>query len=245
MNSLIRSVLNRFGLFVGRQIPGLLTGYDLPRDLSLLFDTDSPLCFDIGANRGQTIRLLQSCYKRPTIHAFEPASATFTALMAESFSERVHRHHLAMGAEPGVAEFRNYQHAELSSLLPMNLDRRENIFAQEEVVSVEQVQVSTLSQFCQTHRIDQIDLLKIDTQGYELPVLQGGSALFQQKQIKAVLLELNFTGLYVGQSDPLDVMRFLRDNQLQLVDFYEKERIDGQEIRWTTALFVRNDQRTS
>ncbi len=76
-------------------------------------------------------------------------------------------------------------------------------------------------------------------------MLQGGSELFRQKQIKAVLLELNFTGLYVGQSDPLDVMRFLRDNQLQLVDFYEKERIDGQEIRWTTALFMRNDQRTT
>jgi len=78
-----------------------------------------------------------------------------------------------------------------------------------------------------------------------LPVLQGGRELFRQKQIKAVLLELNFTGLYVGQSDPLDVMRFLHDNQLQLVDFYEKERIDGPEIRWTTALFVRNDQRTT
>ncbi len=127
----------------------------------------------------------------------------------------------------------------------MNLDWRENIFAYEEVVSIELVQISTLSQFCQTYRIDQIDRLKIDRQGCELPVLQGKSELLRQKQIKAVLLELNFTGLYVGQSDPLDVMRFLRDNQLRLVDFYEEERIDGQEIRWTTALFARNDQRTT
>lgn len=244
MKRLIRTALGRLGLFVGRQTPGQPSGYDLPRDLSLLFDTDRPVCFDIGANRGQTIRLLQGCYRRPLIHAFEPATATFNALMQESVGEGVYRHQLALGAEPGVAEFRNYAHSELSSVLPMNLDRRENIFAREEVVSVEQVPVSTLDLFCQANQVDRIDLLKIDTQGYELPVLQGGRELFRRKQIKAVLLELNFTALYVGQSDPLEVIRLLRDNQLELVDFYEKERIDGPEIRWTTALFVRNDQRT-
>ncbi|PRY37725.1 hypothetical protein CLV58_110196 [Spirosoma oryzae] len=78
MNRLICAVLNWLGFFVGRPISGLLTGYELPRDFSLRFDTDSPLCFGIGASRGQTIRLLQSCYKCPTNPVFESASATFS-----------------------------------------------------------------------------------------------------------------------------------------------------------------------
>jgi FkbM family methyltransferase len=235
---LLKSVLSFVGLFMARQFKGRVTGYDLARDLGLIVTKNNPVCFDVGANRGQTIQLLQGCFSTPVIHAFEPATVCFNELSRQSFGARVNLHQLAFGDHDGVAEFRNYEHSELSSFLPLHLDKRENLFAEEEVVSVESVQVHTLDHFCATHNIDYIDLLKIDTQGFELPVLRGGVGLLRQQKIGAILLELNFATLYDGQSDPLDIMQLMRANGMRLVDYYERERITGFELSWTTALFM-------
>jgi FkbM family methyltransferase len=177
-------------------------------------------------------------YKQPVIHAFEPASATFTTLKNQAPGADVYLHQLAFGEQVGVAEFRNYQQSELSSFLPMNRNKAENIFAEEAVVSVESVQVETIDNFCTTHHIDHIDLLKIDTQGFELPVLRGAANLLGLGKVGVVLLELNFAALYEGQSDPLEILQLMRTHNMRLVDYYEKERASGKELSWTTALFM-------
>lgn len=234
----IKSALAFIGIFMARQFKGEVTGHVLERDLGLIVPKNNPVCFDVGANQGQTIELLQQSFSTPTIHAFEPASATYTTLAAQSFGSHVEIHQLALGEQVGMAEFKNYSHSELNSFLPMNADKAENLFAEEEVVSVESVRVDTLDNFCAAQGITQIDLLKIDTQGFELPVLRGGLGLLNQKKIGAILLELNFATLYEGQSDPLAILQLLRDHNMRLVDYYEKARITGKELSWTTALFV-------
>lgn len=222
---------------MARQFKGCVTGYDLQRDLALIVNKTNPICFDVGANRGQTIQLLQDCFVFPAIHSFEPASASYAALTKQSFGSQVHIYELAFGEEVGVAEFNNFKHSELNSFLSMNADKGENLFAEEEVISVESVRVETLDNFCNSHNIDRIDLLKIDTQGFELPVLRGAIGLLEQQKIGAILLELNFATLYEGQSDPLEILQLLRSHKMRLVDYYEKVRIDETELSWTTALF--------
>ncbi len=234
----VKSGLSSLGLFTARKYPNCVNGYRLADDLSVIVPGNTPLCFDIGANKGQTIELLQSIFKQPVIHAFEPASATFTTLKNQETGTGVYLHQLAFGERVGLAEFRNYQQSELSSFLPMNRDKAENIFAEEAVVSVESVRVETLDNFCTMHQIDHIDLLKIDTQGFELPVLRGGANLLGQGKVKAILLELNFAALYKGQSDPLEILQLMRMHSMRLVDYYEKERATGKELSWTTALFM-------
>ncbi|GAB3956148.1 hypothetical protein GCM10028805_45090 [Spirosoma harenae] len=226
-------------MFLARKFPNQVNGYKLEDDLKFLLQQKNPVCFDIGANQGQTIQLFQQCLKRPVIYSFEPASQTFATLASQPFVSSVYLHQLAMGEQIGVAEFRNYRQSELSSFLAVNPDKSENLFAEEELISIESVPVETLDNFCASQEIDQIDLLKIDTQGFELPVLRGATELFQRKQIGAVLLELNFASLYEGQSDALEIMQLLRNQQMRLVDFYEKERATGRELSWTSALFVR------
>ena len=234
----IKSAFSFVGVFIARRYPNVVNGHDLKTDLKVVVSQNNPVCFDIGANRGQTIGLLQDCYPHPVIHAFEPSSTTYAALDSQSFGLNVYLHRLALGAQVGVAEFRNYKQSELSSFLPMNTDKAENIFAEEEMVLAESVQVNTLDRFCSEQGIEKIDLLKIDTQGFELQVLHGGISLFRDQRIGAVLLELNFSSLYEGQSDPLKILDFLRTHNMRLIDYYEKERARGKELSWTTALFV-------
>ena len=136
------------------QVEGRATGHVLDRDLRLLIDKANPVCFDVGANEGQTIQLLQRCYARPVIHSFEPSSATCQSLTKQSFGDQVQVHQLALGEHTGAAVFRNYKHSELSSFLAMHPDKAENIFADEEMVSVESVQVETLDNFWQRTFMD-------------------------------------------------------------------------------------------
>lgn len=240
MKKRLKSLLEKSGLFVARQFPNMVMGYALARDLKLVVTKQNPLCFDVGANQGQTIAFLQDCFQQPAIHAFEPSSATFAGLSAQSFDRNgtVSLHQLALGKAVGELTFTNYGTSELSSFLPLNRNRVESIFADQPVASTETVAVETLDHFCANHGIQHIDLLKIDTQGFEESVLHGGQSLFRAGRVSAVLLELNFSPLYDGQSDPLAVYQFLRGHGMRLVDFYEKERMTGRELSWTTALFV-------
>lgn len=234
----VKAVFSSFGVFLARKYPDQVNGLKLEDDLRQLIRQPNPLCFDVGANQGQTIQLLQQCLVSPVIHAFEPASVTFNGLARQSFGPTVSLHQLAFGEAAGTAEFRNYEQSELSSFLAVNPDKAENIFHGERVASVESVTVETLDRFCTDQGIEKIDLLKIDTQGFELPVLRGATNLLTQKRIGAILLELNFAPIYEGQSDPLVILQLLRDYDMRLVDYYEKERMTGRELSWTSALFV-------
>lgn len=232
-----KSILTSAGVFTARHYQNVVMGYALKHDLPLIVSQPHPVCFDIGANLGQTIQFFQDCFARPTIHAFEPSSITYAALAARSFGKGVLLHQIAFGEQVGRQAFRNYEQPELSSFLELNRNRTESIFAEEDLISVETVTVETLDHFCSEHRIQHIDLLKIDTQGFELAILRGGRELFEQRRVTAVLLELNFSKLYEEQADPLTIIQFLREYNLQLVDFYEKERMNDRELSWTTALF--------
>jgi hypothetical protein len=53
--------------------------------------------------------------------------------------------------------------------------------------------VMTLDEFAKSERIWQIDLLKIDTEGYDLEVLRGATRLLAEGAIKFVIAEVGFS----------------------------------------------------
>ncbi len=73
------------------------TGLSFWEDLQLVIGRPDPLCLDVGANRGQTIELLQTLFPSPTIHAFEPSTAMFETLKSHAWGNRVTLHPIALG----------------------------------------------------------------------------------------------------------------------------------------------------
>ena len=73
---LVKKAFRAAGIDI-RFIPKL--GFDAYIDMRKLA-TPSPVVFDVGANRGQTIERLQRHFDRPVIHAFEPGRAAFAEL---------------------------------------------------------------------------------------------------------------------------------------------------------------------
>ena len=62
--------------------------------------------------------------------------------------------------------------------------------------SKEIVKVTTLDSYCLEKNITQIDILKIDTQGYEDMVLKGCQDILSKKIISIVESELMFDNVY-------------------------------------------------
>lgn len=210
---------------------------DLSRDLRHQINKTKPVCLDVGANIGQTIELLSDTFVEPDIYAFEPSTETFRVLQSKKFGKNVRLYNKALGKEEEKREFINYSKPCLSSFLTLGSDS-ENPFRDTAAKNREVVQMDTVDQFLRGEGLDVVDLLKIDTQGFDYEVLSGARESMRQGVVKNVLVEINFVKLYDGQCSPEDIFHILRDHGLYLIDYYEKIR-QNNTIAWCTALFGR------
>lgn len=241
MKAALHHILRTLGLCVFRERAGAVCGHRLEHDLRILVGKEDPMCLDVGANEGQTIQLLQKTFLRPMIHSFEPSSQTFKRLASREFGPLTKLHQVALGEQQATATFQNYEDSVLSSFLNLNRDSKENVFSENAVRSTEVVEIQTVDNFCAQEAIEYIDILKIDTQGFDIHVLRGARSMLSEKRAKVVITEANFSQLYEGQTDVLEVIAHLRQLGIELIDFYEKQRRSSGELAWVTAVFSRRD----
>lgn len=187
-------------------------------DIKSRLPTESPIIIDGGANRGAMTDLFLQQYQSPTIHAFEPIPE-FVSLLKQKFEGRsnVIIHGVAIGAQARAVSFNVTNYRSSSSVLtPSALNKgihgdKMNI---SQVVEVQQVR---LDEVMRSH--PEIDLLKLDLQGYELEALKGCGELLGH--IKIVTTEIEFVPLYDGQPLFGDIDVFLRSRGFRLLNLYE------------------------
>lgn len=217
------------------------SGRDLSHDLALLFRArPGPVCIDAGAHDGQFTALLQATLDQPVVHAFEPAPEPFARLRQRYTGQpRIHALNLGLSDQAGRIAFNIYDNQALNSFLPIT-GGANHAFGSPTLLRRQEVETVRLDDYARTNGLPAIDLLKIDTQGFERQVLRGAAGLLAAGQVHAILIEINFTPLYAGQIWGHEVMGDLFAQNLHLVDFYEKCRL-GAFLGWCTALFVRRD----
>lgn len=231
-----KKFLRHLGYYTVASTPGEISGISFVDDIRVLVRKEDPVCFDVGANQGQTISLLQRAFKQPRIYAFEPAAEIYQALEAKPRPSRVQLYNYALGHDCSQKEFINYEDSPLSSFRVLE-KTTENQFRDVKIKNKQVVDIKTIDWFVAENQIDKIDLLKIDTQGFDLQVLKGGGECFQQGRIKNVFVELNFVKMYENQDRADQISSFLTSHRFRLVDYYEKVHC-GPILGWCTALFT-------
>ncbi len=235
----VQSVLQRFDYRIAYSPRRQVGGFTFSEDIRLLVKSPKPVCFDVGANEGQSVREFQKIFKNARIYAFEPAKECFQRLNSRVRSSDVHLYNFALGNENVKRQFWNYEDSCLSSVLELD-GHGENRFRGSKVKSKEVIDIKTIDWFLGQEQIKKIDLLKIDTQGYDLQVLQGAAQALQDGVIDNVFIELNFVRIYQNQSDARRISDFLAEYGFYLVDYYDKER-QGHRLAWCNALYSRQD----
>jgi FkbM family methyltransferase len=144
--------------------------------------------FDVGANVGWTSMEALGHFPNAEVYSFEPHPDTFEKLVAALKGHRVQAFNIALSDKSGRAELFTYDLDLVNSLTPTATHAVR--FSQTPTKSIS-VQVSTVDQFCSSHSIDTIDVLKVDTEGCDLEVLKGAVEKFKARKIKIVYTEFN------------------------------------------------------
>lgn len=187
--------------------------------------------FDIGANQGQTINMINHHYRKAKIYAFEPSKNCFNILKEKNNGSNVSIHNLAMGSSSGTLEFNEYSWSQLNSFL-------KRAYGSAKILETYLVEVTTIDEFCKNNAISHINLLKTDIEGYELNVLKGASSMIEQNKIQFVYVEIFFNENYVGQASFGDIYNFLLEYRFELVRFYDVLHTEDGLASKTDALFI-------
>lgn len=210
------------------------------RDLEILLQSVSaPMCFDVGAHRGETVKNFCEHFPGTTIHAFEPDPDNFAALTSATKGlPHVHRHSLALGDAPTEAKLQKTAFSMSNSLL--SVAKTLHSAAHQKIGEVN-VSVTTLDLFCQQQRIETIDLLKTDCQGFDLRVLRGGHGLLSKGNVRIIQCESMFTAEYEGQGWFYEILQYLTGLNYVPVSFGEPARNERHEILWSDVIFKRRE----
>lgn len=161
------------------------SGLDLSTDIQKIINNSSiNNIFDIGANIGQTNTYFRKRFPQATIYSFEPVSTTFQLLKNKiGDNKNTYCYQFAFGSQETTLPISLNTNTQLNSLVNTN----ENQTNQTELVTVK-----TIDQFCLENSVDTIDILKTDTEGFDLEVIKGAINKLKERKIKMIFSEVTF-----------------------------------------------------
>lgn len=180
---------------------------------------------DAGANKGQFALVARQYNPNAQIFSFEPLAAP-AAIWRKAFSsdQRARVLPVALGAGASQQTIHISRRMDSSSLLPIGA-LQTKIFPGTEEIGTETIQVDTLDAAMRDVEIASPALLKIDVQGFEMPLLEGAQTTLAK--IDAIYAELSFVPLYEGQKLAGEVIQWLAERGFYLAGVYNMTYSDS------------------
>ncbi|MEM6794096.1 MAG: FkbM family methyltransferase, partial [Acidobacteriota bacterium] len=203
-----------FGLELRRKAPSA----PQPRPESRLLERYGvEALFDVGANVGMSAQAVRRGGFAGTIVSFEPVSHLFSALEKAASADPLWEvENVALGAGPGRATIHvSGGHAGASSLLEMTENVRRHA-PDQRVVGSEEIDVSTLDLMLEKHYPQgERCFLKLDVQGFEKRVLEGGSRALDR--VVGIKCEMSVVENYRDETLMTEMFPYLYDLGFRLL----------------------------
>ena len=145
------------------------------------------IVFDVGAHVGKWTELALEIKPALNIHCFEPSQVTYKKLLGKGFPTQVMCNNVGLSSS---VEKRILHVFEDGSTIN-SLYKRHGLedLGLETQCCEEKIRLETLDAYCERHRINKIDYLKVDVEGHELEVFKGASQMLKKGQICVIQFE--------------------------------------------------------
>ena len=161
--------------------------YDMIINGELLFlrtvipATTSKVIFDVGANHGQWAEAILELSPTSCIHCFEPTRSAFERLVSKDFPANVSLNQIGLGDKSSTMNMNIYgESSEINSVYKS---------ATLTPIRIEEVDITTVVEYCKENNVRDIYFLKIDVEGHDFAVLKGAYELLLSEKISIVQLE--------------------------------------------------------
>jgi FkbM family methyltransferase len=189
---------------------------------------------DVGANVGYVAAFgLGLVGKTGEVHAFEPVPQYFERLRRvqdENPSFHLHANGVALGDKPGVATIAVTKLPNMgwNTMVPNFMNPRD-------VAETVEVPVTTLDAYLAEKHIRRLRVVKIDTEGYEFPVIRGFVKTLREIEDPPILI----VEIAPGAAAKLGVSRdefprLMRDLDYECLDVNLTRRIEITDLQRTT-----------
>jgi len=186
------------------------------------------LVLDVGANTGQYAELLRGNGYKGYIVSFEPVSKNIAILKRKATNDsRWHICPYGLGSKGQTLDIHVTNLSTFSSFLSPNRYANHLFPEKTPIESIEQVEVKCLDEIydyiCSITPLDTIvPYLKMDTQGYDLEVLEGAKAVMHN--IEAFQSEISLIPLYDNMPDHLESLTYFKKLGFSLTGMYQVTR---------------------
>ncbi|MNK33140.1 hypothetical protein D3C87_516150 [compost metagenome] len=224
-------VQNKLGywFYKSKHLP---VGTDIGIDLSKKLNFPIKTIVDVGANIGQSALYYHELFPESTIYCYEPIPAIYEKLkQLSATTPAIHAFQQGVGATAGSLEI---------VLLEDQLSQQHSFHKvagdSDKTVSVP---VTTIDEIVKENKLQSIDLLKIDTEGFEIEVIQGAAKSIASNQVKAVYLEVGLSSKNEHNSSFIKVFDTLEKAGFTFYGLYEISHIGIQtNFHYGNVLFI-------
>jgi len=185
---------------------------------------------DVGAHKGETLSLFCKSFDLTSIFSFEASHKNFAILKTKAKQISINNpnviieiQNIALGKVARQANF--YQLYESSSSTFNSINTKSKYYNRKKKIlgfgthdnffEVSKIGIITLDQYFKKNNLNNISLLKIDTEGFEYEIIQGAQESL--KKIKLILFEHHYDDMINKNYTFSDINDFLKKNKFKKI----------------------------
>ena len=221
INFITIQILNFFDFFHKRRILIFLKNLGL-KEINIIFD--------IGAHKGETLQFFLKNFEVNQIFSFEASKPNYE-ILKKNFSlienkflkTKVYLENFALGSENKKAKFKQFVESSSSTFSNINMNskyfkkkfrflnkkKRDNFFQEIDLDLI------PLNEYISNNQVGYIDILKIDTEGYEFEILKGLKEKIDQ--VDLIFFEHHYDDMINKNYSFGDINKFLKKNNFKMI----------------------------
>tara|TARA_Y100000591_G_scaffold305927_1_gene303914 strand:+ start:522 stop:1232 length:711 start_codon:yes stop_codon:yes gene_type:complete len=211
MKIFIKSLLDLFDYFTQKKIITVIKNQlGLEKPIMLI---------DVGAHKGEYVSSIKKNFLIEKIFAFEPNIDTYKILKKNVCNDKnIFTFNYGISDKDGKISFNKNMESSSSSINDLNKNSKYfkkkyfflNFFGSSNVTTKIDIEVMRLENFLSNKKINCIDLLKVDTEGYEYQVLN--SLGNQINKIKLIHFEHHYDDMIIKDYKFSEISNLLKKN---------------------------------